>query len=87
MAATDEPGGDRGDVERYEALRRALGGAASGWRLGLAVLQRRGVAGWARAWQAAAASPPARPAAGVPVGGDELVAVLAAMALACLGGG
>jgi len=87
VAATDEPGGDRGDVERYEALRRhALGGAASGWRLGLAVLQRRGVAAWARAWQAAAASPPARPPVGTPVGGDELVAVLATMALACVRG-
>jgi hypothetical protein len=85
---TDDDHRDRGDVERYEALRRhALGGAASGWRLGLAVLQRRGVAAWARAWQAAAASQPARPAADIPLGGDELVAVLATMALACAGGG
>jgi hypothetical protein len=88
VAATDEPDGDGGDVERYEALRRhALDGAASGWRLGLAVLQRHGVAAWARAWHAAAVSPPARPAAGAPVGGDELVAVLATMALACVEGG
>ena len=32
-----------GDVERYEQLRaRALGGEPSGWRLGLALLERRG---------------------------------------------
>ena len=40
------------DVERYEQLRaRALGGEPSGCRLGLALLERRGVAAWARAWR------------------------------------
>ena len=31
--------------------RRALGGDTDGWRLGLAVLQQRGVAAWLRAHQ------------------------------------
>jgi hypothetical protein len=46
------------------------------------VLQRRGVAAWARAWRGvgmAAAPPPVE----APAGG-ELVGVLATMALACL---
>jgi len=78
---------DDGDVERYESLRRrALGGEPSGWRLGLAVVQRRGVAAWLRAGHAIAPQSPTLPAAAVPVGGDELVGVLAAMALACIGG-
>jgi len=86
---SDDRDGDRGgDVERYETLRRhALGGDASGWRLGLAVMQRQGVTAWLRAWQAIPAAPPPRSAAaGGPVVGDELVAVLASMALACVGG-
>jgi hypothetical protein len=86
VEATGEGHHDGGDVERYEALRRrALDGEASGWRLGLAVLERQGVAAWLRAWQETAPSPPARPAATASVGGDELVGVLATMALACLG--
>jgi hypothetical protein len=47
---TDDPnsGGD-GAIDGYEELRRrALSGAADGWRLGLGVLQHRGVAGWLR---------------------------------------
>jgi hypothetical protein len=87
---SDRPAGGNDDVQRYEVLRgRALGGEASGWRLGLAVLQRRGVAAWLRAGEAiTVAAPPSRPSAEVPVpGGDELVGVLAAMALACLRGG
>ena len=49
---SDERVGDGADVERYEQLRRrALGGDAAGWRLGLAVLQRHGVAAWTRAWR------------------------------------
>ena len=50
-----------GDVERYEQLRsRALDGEPSGFRLGLALLERRGVAAWARAWQAHPAAPASR---------------------------
>ena len=50
-----------GDVERYEQLRsRALDGEPSGFRLGLALLERRGMAAWARAWDTTA------PARGAP---------------------
>ncbi len=77
-------------MQRYETLRdKALGGETSGWRLGLAVVEHRGVAAWLRAAEAitAAAALP-RPAGEVSVaGGDELVGVLASMALACLRGG
>lgn len=93
-AAADERR-HNGDVERYEELRRhALGGEASGWRLGLALLQRRGVAAWARAWMETTPPVPAAPVPTFPVqtfpvapatgGGDELVGVLATMALACV---
>ncbi len=72
-------------MERYEQLRRrALGGEASGWRLGLALLQRRGVAAWARAWLTTAPVAPAPPPVVSPVDGDGVVGVLAPMALACL---
>jgi hypothetical protein len=75
------------NVERYEQLRsHALEGGPSGFRLGLALLERRGVAAWSRAWGSTA---PARPAAAVPAptalapaAGDQLVRALASMALA-----
>jgi hypothetical protein len=86
VETTDDRRGDGGDVERYERLRRqALGGDTSGWRLGLALLQRRGVAAWVKAWPATAATAPTRSPAAVPLDGDGVVGVLAAMALACLG--
>ena len=45
---TDARGDARG-VERYEQLRsHALDGEPSGFRLGLALLERRGVAAWSR---------------------------------------
>ncbi len=77
------------DVERYEQLRvHALEGGPSGFRLGLALLERRGVAAWTRAWSSTAAAGPAArvPAAAVPpvAADDELVGVLASMALACV---
>jgi hypothetical protein len=73
-------------VERYEQLRRrALQGEASGWRLGLALLQRGGVAAWAKAWQPSVPVCPVRPPIAAPVDGDGIVGVLATMALACLG--
>jgi hypothetical protein len=62
----------------------ALGGEPSGWRLGLALLERRGVAAWARVWQATVPALPAPPAVQAPAGGDEIVGALATMALACL---
>lgn len=74
-------------MERYEQLRRrALGGDAEGWRLGLGVLCHRGVAAWLRAWHTTVPTPavPA-PATAGRVGSDELVGVLASMALAATG--
>ena len=75
-------------VDGYERLRaRALGGGIDGWRLGLGVLQRRGVAAWPRVRQATV-STVARPTparAGSPSAGGvdaELVGLLASMALA-----
>jgi hypothetical protein len=81
------------DVEDYEQLReRALRGEAGGWRLGLAVVEHRGVAAWlrVRAAAAVAAPVPAPARAGRPVltdAADELVCVLAAMALGALAAG
>jgi hypothetical protein len=83
----DERPSGVGDVERYEALRRrALGGEPSGWRLGLAVLQRRGVAAWLRLGQTLPPPSPRRIVDNDHVGSDALVGVLTTMALACLGG-
>jgi hypothetical protein len=63
-----------------------LGGDPNGWRLGLAVLERRGVVAWTRAWSTTAPAPVrAAPVAPAAVG-DELVGVLASMALACVSG-
>ena len=64
-----------------------LSGDADGWRLGLAVLQQRGVAAWLRVRQASVAtvSPPTPARAGSPLAGGvdaELVGLLASMALA-----
>jgi len=74
------------DVERYEQLRhQALGGQPSGWRLGLGVVCHRGVVAWLRAWHNVAPAPPVTPPAGGRVGSDELVGVLASMALAAIG--
>ena len=84
----DDTGGDNSDVvDGYERLRaRALGGDADGWRLGLGVLQQRGVAAWLRVRRAATAThPPPMPARSAPpIGGvdAELVGLLASMVLA-----
>ncbi len=86
MEASGELAGD-GDVERYERLRRAaLGGDPDGHRFGLALLERRGVAAWARAWQTTTPSSPLPPAVEASAGADEIVDLLATMALACLAG-
>jgi hypothetical protein len=61
-----------------------LDGDAGGWRLGLGVLQHRGVAAWLRAWDSLPC-PPA-PAGPAPGSGEQLVAALATMALSCLAG-
>jgi predicted MFS family arabinose efflux permease len=76
-------------VEGYEQLRQcALCGDAAGWRLGLAVLQHRGVAAWLGVWRDVATPAPTRPGLQrlstrpeVVRVGDELVGVLASMAL------
>lgn len=89
MEASDEAADDGGhDVERYERLRAcALSGEPDGHRLGLALLERRGVVAWSRAWQSVPASPPpAHPAVEPSSAAGELVGVLASMALACLAG-
>ncbi len=91
MEASDELAaeGGGGEVERYERLRAcALAGEPDGHRLGLALLERRGMAAWVRGWQEAAPrpSPPASPAVEPLAGAGELVGLLASMALACLAG-
>jgi hypothetical protein len=81
--------GDDRAVGGYEELRqRALSGDVDGWRLGLGVLQHRGVAAWLRVRQAAspaavAAPTPAAKFSPIATGIDaELVGLLASMALA-----
>lgn len=82
---------DQALLERYESLReRALGAAPDGHRLGLAVLLGGGVVSWMAAWRERV---PVRPApqrqstAPLPAeGNEEIVRVLAAMALACAKG-
>jgi hypothetical protein len=84
--AIDEPARGHGDVDRYEQLRgQALGGGPGGSRLGLALLQHRGVTAWTRAWQSTTPGPPAPTPrlVAAPVGEREIVSVLASMALAC----
>ncbi|HTP23027.1 MAG TPA: hypothetical protein VMA77_17060 [Solirubrobacteraceae bacterium] len=84
---TDEPPGARDEIARYEQLRaQALDGDPGGWRLGLAVLEHRGVVAWARAWSTTAPAPPRVPAAGPAAVTDELVGALASMALECVCG-
>jgi hypothetical protein len=85
----DDTSGDGSDVvDGYERLRaRALGGDAEGWRLGLGVLQQRGVAAWLRVRQATVptVAGPTPTGAGSPSAGGvdaELVGLLASMALA-----
>jgi hypothetical protein len=84
---------DGTDVHRYEQLRsRALDGEPSGFRLGLALLERGGVAAWARAWSETRAERPAAapetPAAPTRTAlGDQLVGALASMALARVAAG
>ncbi len=71
---------------RYEQLRLdALAGTGQGWRWGRAVLERRGVAAWLATWTELEVhvTPPATAVVADPSpGAEQLVAVLAAMALA-----
>jgi len=67
--------------------RRALDGEPEGWRLGLGVLCHRGVAAWLGAWHATVSAPPVAALPATPrVGSDQLVGVLASMALAAIAG-
>ena len=89
---TDAPAGGVADVERYEQLRsQVLDGERSGFRLGSALLERRGVAAWARAWQGTTpVREPQRvagPVAELPAASTELVGALASMALARVAAG
>jgi hypothetical protein len=73
-------------VDGYEQLRRrVLDGDVAGWRMGLAIVQHRGLAAWLRVRRsvAPAAAPVAVSALAGGSGGvgDQLVAVLAGMAL------
>jgi hypothetical protein len=61
----------------------ALTGAPGGSRLGLALLQHRGVTAWTRAWRFTAPGPPVCSPSAASVAEHELVRVLASMALAC----
>jgi len=80
----DDPDND-GAVDGYEQLRRrALSGDTDGWRLGLGVLQQRGVAAWLRVRDATAPARSAPTRAMPPVARSataELVELLASMAL------
>jgi hypothetical protein len=83
----DDDPDDGGAVDDYEQLRRrAMSGDTDGWRLGLGVLQHRGVAAWLRLRTAAAPTGSARPARPAPPASGsadtELVELLASMALA-----
>ena len=81
------PPGRADVVERYEQLRaQALDGVPSGSRLGLALLERRGVVAWTRAWQATTPTPVRLAIPGPAADSDQLVGVLASMALACVSG-
>ena len=85
--ATDERAGDRGDGARYEQLRGAAVDGRPAGGLGLALLLGRGVAAWARAWPGAVPASSARRAPALPAReGQQIVGVLADMALACLDG-
>jgi hypothetical protein len=81
-------------MDGYEQLRRrVLDGDVSGWRMGLAVVQHRGLAAWLRVRRSVCPPPAGTAALGAPatVGGlggigDQLVAVLAGMALGVVRG-
>jgi hypothetical protein len=65
---------------------QALAGAPGGSRLGLALLQHRGVIAWTRAWQSTTpgpVTPTLATRAGTPLAEGEIVSVLASMAFAC----
>lgn len=86
--ATDDGARDgSADVQRYEQLRRsALGEQTGECRHGLALLQRRGLAAWARAWpeEPRPGRPALQPVERAAASDGELVGALATLALARL---
>ena len=91
MTATSPPAAEAMKLRhRYEELRgQVLEGVPSGCRMGLALMLREGMAGWIEGWAAAETLETvccfpgsAAPVSPLPDGRGELVAVLAAMALA-----
>ena len=89
---------DTADLERRDAdgvtladALHAFGGDPAWWRLGLALLERRGVAACARAWRGTApvrdAQLSATAVVELPAPSGELVGALASMALASVAGG
>jgi hypothetical protein len=90
VQSSGEDAGGASELERYEQLRaRVLSGSPDGWRLGLAMLERRGMAAWARAWRTTVPmpAPSSRPVVEVPADASQIVSVLATMALACAASG
>jgi len=92
VAAAEPAAGrsDSGQVERYELLRRrVLCGEPDGFRLGLAVLQRQGMAAWLKAWDGLDAVETPRvsspPDLDKSLASESVVAVLASMTLICAG--
>lgn len=74
-------------MARYEQLRGAATCGQPAGGLGLALLIGRGVACWARAWPGTVPAPSAQRAPALVAGeGQQIVGVLADMALACLDG-
>jgi hypothetical protein len=88
--AAPAAGGGSPLCAEYEQLRQvALAGHRDGWRHGLGVLTAKGVAGWMRACRTIAPPSPVPPATSargtvcaLAPAARELVAVMAAMALA-----
>ena len=77
---------ERFPLERYEEARRAAVGVATraANSLGLALLMRRGMVAWMRAWVSCTAAPPRQHTEPTqhPTVSPEIVTVLAEMALA-----
>lgn len=81
-----DPAGDAALVAGYEQLRAAaLSGGGGGH--GLVVLATRGMAAWMAAWRCLCPSAATPPSAPLSAASNEVVAVLATMAAACLAGG
>jgi hypothetical protein len=75
-------------VEHYEQVRaQALSAGVGRAGLGAGLLVAKGMVAWMRGWRACQAAPTKRASPVARSGPAEVVDVLAAMALACAGGG